>query len=328
MRIIILFLSLPLLDFCSSDLIDPHLIVLGATGTGKSSIANVLLGESPDCQNCTFPVCSGPDSCTKETSYAEGCWVGEGSEFTIVDTPGFGDSDNDDNNLINEMVEALKNVVKTANGFLLLFNGQSERFDSKAQQMIREMEALFGPGFWEHVILGVSFWHYDLNSIMGRNNSGKTESWWTDQMNAQLKEKFHLENDLQAVFIDSWAKQEWNLADALQQEAFDRETAKLWEIFSSNSKFEFKTIQDVIDDLNQCQQENECLTGEIQEKLAQQLLFSANPFIQHTHMFYCQELDKRAVDSGALPLREPHLTQLLTTSIRAVFHKGGIREVG
>ena len=120
-----------------------------------------------------------------------------------------------------------------------MFNGQSERFDSKAQQMIREMEALFGTGFWEHVILGVSFWHYDLNSIMGRNNSGKTESWWTTQMNAQLKEKFHLENDLQAVFIDSWAKQEWNMADTLQQEAFDRETAKLWEIFSSNSEFEF-----------------------------------------------------------------------------------------
>ena len=55
-------------------------------------------------------------------------------------------------------------------------------------------------------------------------------------MNAQLKEKFHLENDLQAVFIDSWAKQDWNLADTLQQEAFDRETAKLWEIFSSNSE--------------------------------------------------------------------------------------------
>ena len=88
-------------------------------------------------------------------------------------TPGFGDSDNDDNNLINEMVDALKDIIKTANGFVLLFNGQSERFDAKAQQMIREMEALFGNGFWDHVVLGVSFWHFDYNSIQGRNNSGK-----------------------------------------------------------------------------------------------------------------------------------------------------------
>ena len=57
-----------------------------------------------------------------------------------MDTPGFGDSDNDDNNLINEMVDVLKDVVKTANGFVLLFNGMSERFDTKAQQMLREFE--------------------------------------------------------------------------------------------------------------------------------------------------------------------------------------------
>ena len=75
------------------------------------------------------------------------------------------------------MVDALKDIIKTANGFVLLFNGQSERFDAKAQQMIREMEALFGNGFWDHVVLGVSFWHFDYNSIQGRNNSGK-KSWF------------------------------------------------------------------------------------------------------------------------------------------------------
>ena len=127
-----------------TELPEPHLVILGATGVGKSSLSNVLLGQEPDCDNCTFAVCSGGDSCTKNTSYAVGNFVGSGDMFTLVDTPGFGDSDNDDNELINEMIDALKNTIKTTNGFVLLFNGQNERFDTKAQQMIREMEALFG----------------------------------------------------------------------------------------------------------------------------------------------------------------------------------------
>ena len=35
--------------------------------------------------------------------YAVGNWLGDGDSFTIVDTPGFGDSDNDDNLLIDEV---------------------------------------------------------------------------------------------------------------------------------------------------------------------------------------------------------------------------------
>ena len=35
--------------------------------------------------------------------YAVGNWLGEGDSFTVVDTPGFGDSDNDDNLLIDEV---------------------------------------------------------------------------------------------------------------------------------------------------------------------------------------------------------------------------------
>ena len=60
--------------------------------------------------------------------------------FTIVDTPGFGDSDNDDNKLIDEMMDVLKNVIKGANAIVLLVNGGGERFDASFQQMMREMQ--------------------------------------------------------------------------------------------------------------------------------------------------------------------------------------------
>ena len=103
-------------------------------------MANVLIGQDVNCKNCTFPICDDHNSCTKETNYAVGQWLGVGEMFTIVDTPGFGDSDNDDNSLIDEMMDVLKSVIKGANAIVLLVNGGEERFDASLQQMMREMQ--------------------------------------------------------------------------------------------------------------------------------------------------------------------------------------------
>merc|ERR1712179_261585 len=98
----------------------PRLVIVGPTGAGKSSLANALLGCDPRSSDCLFEVCHDMDSCTKETTYGIGQWLGQGENFTVVDTPGFGDSDGEDEMLIDEMTNVLKNTVKHSDTILLL----------------------------------------------------------------------------------------------------------------------------------------------------------------------------------------------------------------
>ena len=54
----------------------PHMVIVGPTGAGKSSLAMALIGEDVECENCTFPICWDSNSCTKEPSYATAPWLG------------------------------------------------------------------------------------------------------------------------------------------------------------------------------------------------------------------------------------------------------------
>ena len=94
--------------------------------------------------------------------------MGTGNNFTVVDTPGFGDSDGQDAELIDGMVKVLKTEVKETNIFLLLFNGGNQRVHSGLHRMLRDLELMFGDNFWSHVIIGFPFWPFDQGSIDDR----------------------------------------------------------------------------------------------------------------------------------------------------------------
>ena len=73
---------------------EPVVLVLGKTGTGKSSICNAMAGLPPDTEDGDEGFCTSIEtySCTENTTVKECCFFGDPTRpIKIIDTPGFDD---------------------------------------------------------------------------------------------------------------------------------------------------------------------------------------------------------------------------------------------
>ena len=117
------------------------ILVIGKTGTGKSSLCNVLCGADHDAE--VFPVSAEASACTQRTFF---CDVNFNNNkewpISLIDTIGFDDPDKDDDaKIIAELVLKLKNL------FDIAVNGQNPRLDGSLLGMIRIFEGMFGQDF-------------------------------------------------------------------------------------------------------------------------------------------------------------------------------------
>ena len=84
-KCVVFILGLSQLGGCTTeDYPKPHVVVVGPTGAGKSSLADALLGCDPTDKDCVFGVCGGLASCTKNTTIASGHWLGDQESFTVM----------------------------------------------------------------------------------------------------------------------------------------------------------------------------------------------------------------------------------------------------
>ena len=192
----------------------------------------------------------------------------------MVDTPGFGDSDNNDEALIEEMMNVLANVVVHADTLVLLFDGRETRFDSSLQSMLKIMTQIFGTDWWNYVVIGVSFWAYDQDSIDDRVCEPEypdychDEAWFCNDRNTQLREKLHVNKNFTCVFTDSYSQTGHNIEDPLQQEHWRKETGILWEITTSREDtFGFMTVDDILEENARLKEENKWLNNVIRENI-------------------------------------------------------------
>ena len=203
------------------------LLVIGKTGTGKSSLCNVLTGNLPNAK--AFPVSGKATTCTQETTFADADFCGVPSKpISIVDTIGFDDPTKDhDAKIIADLVLQLQQNCDYVNTFVMAVNGQNPRLDGSLLQMIKIFEKMFTSKFWDQVVVVFTRLHMDKPSIERRleENEGTTDDILAKEYLEQIERLFGVETSrLNYLFLDS----QYRRTDVEEVQAFFNHSERLY----------------------------------------------------------------------------------------------------
>jgi GTPase SAR1 family protein len=204
------------------------LLVIGKTGTGKSSLCNVLTGNLPNAK--AFPVSSKSTTCTQETTFADANFCGVPSKsLSIIDTIGFDDPTKDhDAKIIADLVLQLQQNCDYVNTFVMAVNGQNPRLDGSLLQMIKIFEKMFTSKFWDQVVVVFTRLHMDQSSIERRleENEGNADDVLAKEYLAEIERLFGVETSrLNYLFLDS----QYRRTDIEEVQAFFNHSKRLYD---------------------------------------------------------------------------------------------------
>jgi len=180
------------------------LLIIGKTGTGKSSLCNRIAGYPANAD--IFPVSSEATSCTQSTQFGTIKFDGNAERImSLIDTIGFDDPNNDtDVKIIAELVDKLKNSCDYVNLFAIAVNGQAPRLDGSLVAMIKIFEEMFGEQFWNQCVLLFTRVRMDKKEKRMRlKNTGKSDDDIARDYLKVVESKFRKGGCLNYLFLDA-----------------------------------------------------------------------------------------------------------------------------
>ncbi|KAM6894249.1 GTPase IMAP family member 7-like [Lycodopsis pacificus] len=126
-----------------------RIVILGKTGTGKSSVANTIFGEK--LFRISHTANSETSECRAETKPVNG------RDITLIDTPGLFDTDRSEEELKSEIVKCITEFAPGPHAFLIVF--EAGRFTEQEQAVITKINQYFSEEVFKYAI--VLFTHGD-----------------------------------------------------------------------------------------------------------------------------------------------------------------------
>ncbi len=173
--------------------------------------------------------------------------------FTIIDTPGFGNNLVEEERTIESLVNVLRDEIKFVHAFIIAFKQQDNRMTYSLRSMIGLMQKMFGDEFWDNVILAATHWNYHPKNTQLRLASVPpiSEKWWENQFNDLFAAEYGLQKKIPAVFIDTY----YDKNNPIEAEEFNNNTNELWYFAKTRNPFECKDIKLALTEIRELHEE-------------------------------------------------------------------------